>query len=105
MTLSTDQQMLIEQRISNDAKSPVVAYLIWFFLGQLGIHRFFLGKKHGVTMLVLFLLGIFTSWLLIGIPMLIAVFIMWIMDAFKISGWVSEERDALRQKLTEEAAA
>ena len=25
-------------------KSTVVAYLLWFFLGGLGIHRFYLGR-------------------------------------------------------------
>jgi TM2 domain-containing membrane protein YozV len=105
MALTTDEKMLIEQRVANDAKSPVVAYLLWFFLGQLGIHRFFLNKPHAVTMLVLFVLGIFTAVFLIGIPMLLAVMIMWIIDAFKISEWVNEDREALRKKLTEEASA
>ena len=43
MALTTQQHMLIEQRITNDAKSPVVAYLLLIFLGFFGAHRFYLG--------------------------------------------------------------
>lgn len=103
MALSTEDKMLIEQRISNDAKSPVVAYMLWLFLGHFGVHRFFLGRKHAVTMLVLFSIGLITAPIIIGLPLLLAVVVMWALDAFKISGWVQEEREALRSKLTEEA--
>ncbi len=44
MNLTTQQQMLVEQRVTNDAKSPVVAYLLLIFLGGFGAHRFYLGQ-------------------------------------------------------------
>src|SRR5690349_1865524 len=44
MTLSTQEQMLIEQRVANEAKSTGLAYVLWFFLGGLGMHRFYLGR-------------------------------------------------------------
>ena len=33
MSISTQEQILIEQRVTNEAKSIGVAYLLWFFLG------------------------------------------------------------------------
>lgn len=39
-------------------KSLLVAYILWFFLGALGIHQFYLGKV-GRGLLYLFTLGIF----------------------------------------------
>ncbi len=48
--ISTDQLLLIEARVANEKKSVGLAYLLWFLLGGLGIHNFYLGK---------FLLGLF----------------------------------------------
>lgn len=44
--------------VSVSPKNMVVAYVLWFFLGQLGVHRFYLGKiGGGVGQLVLAILG------------------------------------------------
>jgi TM2 domain-containing membrane protein YozV len=54
-------------------KSKGVAYLLWFFLGILGAHRFYLGKV-GTGLLYLFTGGVF------GIG--------WFIDLFTLSGQV-----------------
>jgi len=54
-------------------KSKLVAYLLWFFLGVFGIHRFYLGKV-GSGILYLFTFGIF------GIG--------WFIDLFTLGGQV-----------------
>ena len=54
-------------------KSKTVAYLLWFFLGIFGVHKFYLGKV-GVGILYLFTLGIF------GIG--------WFIDLFTLGGQV-----------------
>lgn len=103
MALSTQQQMLVEQRVANDAKSMLVAYLLLIFLGGFGAHRFYLGRTgSAVTMLILFILGWITIWILIGSLMLIAVGIWLIVDLFLIPGMVEADRKSTRARISEE---
>jgi TM2 domain-containing protein len=37
----------VMMRYDANKKSMTVSYLLWFFLGMLGAHRFFLGQKNG----------------------------------------------------------
>jgi TM2 domain-containing membrane protein YozV len=104
MSLNTEERILIEQRLTNDGKSPVVAYLPWFFLGGLGLHRFYLGATgSGVAMLLLFVLGWLTLALVIGFALLLVFGIWWLVDAFLIPGMVQSSRDQLRQRMINEA--
>ncbi len=54
-------------------KSTFVAYLLWFFLGGLGAHRFYLGRPISAILFIL-TLGGRTIW--------------WIIDLFLIPGMV-----------------
>ena len=48
-------------------KSVGVTYLLWFFLGGVGGHRFYSGKSgSGAVMLILMLIGIATSFFGVG---------------------------------------
>ncbi|HEJ4688705.1 TPA: TM2 domain-containing protein, partial [Pseudomonas aeruginosa] len=38
--MSLQSEMLVEQKVSNAQKSTGTAYLLWFFLGGFGAHRF-----------------------------------------------------------------
>lgn len=61
-------------------KSQGAAYLLWFFLGGLGAHRFYVGRAGtGVAQLLLCLFG----WLPLFAG-LFALSIWWIVDAFLI---------------------
>lgn len=105
MALSIQQQQLVEQRLSNESKSTLIAYLLWFFLGGFGAHRFYLGKiGSAVGMLLLFWIGIFTTVLFIGWVLLLAYGIWWLVDAFLISGMVDGHRQAKRLQISNEIA-
>ncbi|MFC7705108.1 TM2 domain-containing protein [Plastorhodobacter daqingensis] len=100
MSPSVNERMLIEQRVSNEMKSPVVAYLLWFFTGGLGGHRFYLGRTgSGLAMLGLTLVGLLASAILIGFIPLAIVGIWLLVDAFLIPKMLQEGRSALREKL------
>lgn len=104
MALNTDEKILIEQRVANEAKSAGVAYLLWFFLGGFGAHRFYLGATGtAVAQLLLFIIGLLTVWIIIGGFLLLAWGIWWLVDLFLISGMVSAQKEAARAKFTNEA--
>lgn len=106
MALTVQEQMLIEQRVTNDGKSTGVAYLLWFFLGGFGGHRFYLGKTGtAVTMLIITLIGVVTSVVGVGLLFLAVTGIWVLVDAFLIPGMVANQKDAVRQKLTHQALA
>ena len=104
MGLSTQEQTLIEQRVTNEAKSVGAAYLLWFFLGTLGAHRFYLGRTgSAVAQLILCVVGWLTTFLIIGFALLTVLGIWWIVDAFLISAMISEQKEEIRQRLTDQA--
>lgn len=94
--MNIDERAYIEQRVANNSKSTGVAYLLWFFLGGFGAHRFYLGKTgSAVGLLVLTLL---TSWWTFGIPTIIWV----IIDAFLIPSIIREHAQVERNLATTE---
>jgi TM2 domain-containing membrane protein YozV len=88
--LSIEQQMLIEQRVTNDGPSTVVAYLLWFFLFFVSGHRFYLGRPGSA------ILQILSYFILIG-------FLWALIDGFLIPGMLRQKRDELRQSLMVQA--
>jgi TM2 domain-containing membrane protein YozV len=100
MSLTTEQKIYIEQRVSNEAPSIGVAYLLWLFLGGLGAHRFYL-RRVGTGLMLLFitLIGL-VAW-----PLLVVTAIWVILDAFFIPGIVRAEKGRLRAMFASGAAA
>ena len=72
------QLAIVQSELEHKKLSTVVAYLLWFFLGTFGAHRFYVRKiGTAVTILVLDLLGWLTIWifglgLIFFIPVMIA---------------------------------
>jgi TM2 domain-containing membrane protein YozV len=101
--LHTQERILIEQRVANDAKSPVLAYLLLIFVGGLGIHRFYLGRTGtGIAQLLLFVIGWLTIAVVLGFVLLAVLGIWLIVDLFLIPGIVQAQKEATRQRLTQE---
>lgn len=100
MQLTTEQQILIEQRVANEAKSTGAAYLLWLFMGTMGVHRLYLGRTGtGATMLVLFVLSIALSFVGVGLIGLLVLGIWAIIDAFLIPGMIRDQKNRVRQEL------
>lgn len=72
-------------------KSILLAYLLWFFLGTFGAHRFYIGVGGGVAMLILNLVSLATTFLLIGYLGLTLIAIWWVIDALLIPGMVARK--------------
>jgi hypothetical protein len=90
----TEKDMVaIELRTDEESKSPFQAYVLWFFLGWLGAHRFFVGhKKSGLAMLLLTLS-------MVGFPI---SFFWWLADSVRLGGLLEEERDLVRDRIARE---
>lgn len=103
MALTTEQQMLVEQRVTNEAKSVGAAYLIWFFLGGLGVHRFYLGRTgSGAALLILTIVGFLTLPIFVGIFLLIGTGLWLLVDAFLIPGMVETHKTEVRSRLSQD---
>jgi len=86
--LSNDTRVLMLYEANK--KTALVAYILWFFLGLLGAHNFYLGRTGvAVTQLIL-------SIIIIGLP----VTLIWVLvDAFLIPGWVTQQNNLLAAQL------
>ncbi len=84
----------LKGEIAFKEKDMMVSYLLWFFLGYLGIHRFYLGKtKTGIGMLVLTALALPT----LGITGAI-VGLWWLINAFLTYKIVEEHNQEMKLK-------
>ncbi|AQS50749.1 hypothetical protein PAEH1_02785 [Paenalcaligenes hominis] len=81
-------------------KSVGVTYLLWFFLGGLGGHRFYAGKTgSAILLLAITLVGVFLSAIGIGFFFLAITAIWAIIDAFLIPGWIRNNNTLLAASL------
>jgi len=88
MSLTTEQMMLVEQRVTNDGPSAGVAWLLLIFLGLVGAHRFYLGRTTSGLLLLLSNITI------------IGGFIWVFLDLFMLSGMIRQRREDIRDRLT-----
>jgi TM2 domain-containing membrane protein YozV len=88
--LETKELLLLESEVKNRGKSMMVSYLLWYFLGYFGGHRFYTGRKgSAIAMLVL-------SITVIG---LIVTTVWWIVDAFLVHQWVKDQNQEVEAQI------
>jgi TM2 domain-containing membrane protein YozV len=81
-------------------KSVGVAYLLWFFLGWFGAHRFYLGETGtGVAMAIITVISFFLSFVGIGLLGLAVIGIWVLVDAFLIPGIAMRKNQALATQI------
>ncbi len=82
-------------------KSPAIAYLLWFFLGMFGAHRFYSGQTGtAVAQLLLSVFGILLLFAFgLGLILLIPVWIWIIVDLFLIPGLIRSQNSLLAAQL------
>jgi TM2 domain-containing membrane protein YozV len=84
--------MAVVDRYRNEADATgmtIVVYLVWFFLGNLGVHRMITGRVgSGMLMLLLHGLGWLTFWFGLGFLIWGFVGVWWLVDALLIPGWL-----------------
>jgi len=77
--------LLVSKKLSGGGKNQIVALLLCFFLGMLGVHSFYLGNNQkGIIQLVMFLVGLVTSLFIIGYVILLALGIWVFVDFIRL---------------------
>jgi len=93
-----DKQM----RYDANKKSTITAYILWFFIGACGAHRFYCNQKRAKIMLI----GTITSSVLCSFTIGligIAFFSAWaLIDAFFIHKWIAEYNNKLIDSINEQ---
>ncbi|WP_206667465.1 TM2 domain-containing protein [Muricoccus nepalensis] len=77
-------------------RSALVAYLLWFFLGTFGAHRFYAGRiASGVVQLLVTLVSMLLTFVLIGYAGLFLVGLWVLVDALLIPGMIRSYNNRL----------
>jgi len=83
----------VNQQLLYDAhkKSLLVAYLLWWFLGWAGAHRFYLGRTgSAIVMLMVFVISSVLLLIMIGWFGYLALGLWWLIDALLIPSIVTQ---------------
>ena len=88
-------------RYDANKRSAGIAYLLWFFLGWLGAHRFYLGRLlSGALMLILTAISTVLTIVVIGHFGLFIVGAWWLVDALLIPGMTRSYNERLIARLS-----
>ena len=114
--IATKTVFYFRRRNAKHRKSVGIAYLLWFFFGSFGIHKFYLGDtKKGLLYLVLGIFGwisIFTGGLaalggsngggffaIIGLICIVVLGIMLLIDLFTIPGQIKSAEEKAEEQI------
>lgn len=87
---------LLMMRYDANKKSALVAYLLWFFVGSLGGHRFYLGRTgSAIALLSITVLSVLLTVILIGFFGFFVVGLWVLIDAFLIPGMITDNNNKL----------
>lgn len=93
--LSNEELLLVNSEVEKNKKSPVVAWLLWWFTGTLGGHRYYFGKTgSAVAMTLITILTLGFGIIITGIWALI--------DVFSINSWLKNDQTQIESKAIQE---
>lgn len=89
--LTIEESSYMENFIAQHKKKAAIAWLLWFFFGGIGAHRYYLGQN--TSGLILALVTIFISPWTYFVPTAIWLFV----DIFMIPNMLRENEEMVRQ--------
>lgn len=96
--LTMEDLSILNQEFSRRKKSSGTMWFLWFFLGGIGAHRFYLGETAmGIVYVLLALLSIPTAFL-----SLIPAGLLWLVDAFTNTSRYDRANERLEQTIINE---
>ncbi len=100
-TAGVSRDAQVSMQYDANKKSGVVAYLLWFFLGGFGAHRFYLGSTGpAIAQLIITIVSILLLVVAIGALGFIVVGIWVLVDAFLIPGMIQDYNSRLAAHLS-----
>ena len=95
-----DAQTRWQLRYDAAKKSTLITYILWFFLGPFGVHRFYLHRiTSGIAYLLLWAIGGLLTFIGVGY-LLLAIAAVWqVIDIFLIPGMVRDYNTQLVDRL------
>ncbi|RXJ60791.1 NINE protein [Candidatus Marinarcus aquaticus] len=72
------------EKVKVQQQNVILAYVLWWFLGIFGAHRFYTGQSKGWLYIVLFIVAAITLFAIIGYFIFVGLFIWWIIDGFNL---------------------
>ncbi|MDD2789894.1 MAG: TM2 domain-containing protein [Sulfurimonas sp.] len=82
-------------------KNMLIAYLLWWFLGLFGVHRFYMNQPKALLMLIVGIITFLTLFIGIGVILFIPLWIWWFVDAFFLHKWVTKYNLSLLDTYTQ----
>lgn len=102
-TLTHEERLVVNSELQKKGKNLALAYILLIFLGQLGIHRFYLNRKgSAIAQLVLTIVGYLTVLVIIGFIPLVVVWVWIIVDLFLIPNIFKEENSKIEEQILTE---
>jgi TM2 domain-containing membrane protein YozV len=96
--LTPEQNRNIERLVDEKKKKVWVAYLLLFVFGGFGAYKFYIGENTGgAIMLILTIIGFFTSVFFIGTLINISILVVLFVDLFRIPVRVKEYNKKLEE--------
>jgi TM2 domain-containing membrane protein YozV len=86
-------------RFEAEKKSEGVALFLCWVVGIFGGHRFYLGRSHAITMLVITLVSFPLCFVIIGFGGIAATWIWMIVDLFSVTKWTKEYNVGVMAKI------
>jgi TM2 domain-containing membrane protein YozV len=104
----TYNRNLIDDTVFAARKSGLIAYLLWFFLGGIGMHNFYLGRPLAAALQMIGTLFVYCTYvspypwpmvgMVVGVPLGFSLFL----DMFRIPAYVAACSERLRERLKTE---
>lgn len=101
--LSEKELAILSLEMDKRGKKPVLAWLLWWFLGLFGGHKFYLGEKTaGIVYLVVSIISYILLIVLVGLVGLLVIGVLWIIDAVKLQGKIAEVNEEIEKDIINE---
>ena len=100
----------IDDTVFAARKSGLIAYLLWFFVGAIGIHNFYLSRPVAGSLQIIGTLFVYAAcasddpWPSIGMIAGVPLGISLVIDVFRIPAYVAACSARLRERLKDDMA-